>query len=414
MAHHAAARTSHLAGLRRLADQVLEAADLPALARLLTRALPELLRVASATLLVWDRKLDAFQALNPGETHIRAVRPQDSAKSPPEARYMISDGRLLETRPDGGDGALLPLMARAGLAGMLLLGPRAGRRRVPYNPAEVRILSALAARAALAVENGFYQRELIASERITALGSMAGMLAHDLRGPMTVIRGYAETLLDGEHGADEVRERAQIIVDMVDKLERMTTDTLDFARGGGRMALRPVALKRQIDEWARGLGPQLPGLEVLRDVDLPDDVRVALDPDKLARALHNLAANSHEAMLGRGRLHVSARLAPAAAGHAQTWAEIDVRDEGPGVPLEIRERVFEPFVTQGKQHGTGLGLAVARRFVEDHGGSLELLPDGPGACFRIRLPLAERTEGRVATTRPGETTGSSGTASGCS
>ncbi len=375
-----------MAGLRRLSDQVLEAADLPALARLLTRALPELLRVSSATLLVWDRKLDAFQALNPGETHIRAVRPESGTQAP-EARYMISEGRLLETRPAGGQGTLLPLMARAGLAGMLLLGPRAGRRRVPYNPAELRVLSALAARAALAVENGFYQRELIASERMTALGSMASMLAHDLRGPMTVIRGYAETLLDGEHTQQEIRERAQIIVDMVDKLERMTTDTLDFARGGGRMALRSVELRRQLGLWAHALGQQLPGLEVLAQAELPEGTRLAVDPDKLARALYNLAANAHEAMRGRGRLRLDARLSPAPAGPGPAWVAIDVSDEGPGVPAEIRERLFEPFVTHGKPHGTGLGLAVARRFVEDHGGSLELLPDGPGARFRMRLPL---------------------------
>jgi signal transduction histidine kinase len=66
---------------------------------------------------------------------------------------------------------------------------------------------------------------------------------------------------------------------------------------------------------------------------------------------------------------------------------IELRDEGPGVPPEIRETLFEPFVTQGKLHGTGLGLAVARRFVEDHGGDIALLPDGPGAAFRIVLPL---------------------------
>ena len=70
-------------------------------------------------------------------------------------------------------------------------------------------------------------------------------------------------------------------------------------------------------------------------------------------------------------------------------------DEGPGIPAEIRERLFEPFVTGGKKGGTGLGLAVARRFVEDHGGTLELLPAsaGPGARFRILLPLEAPTPG---------------------
>ena len=70
-------------------------------------------------------------------------------------------------------------------------------------------------------------------------------------------------------------------------------------------------------------------------------------------------------------------------------------DEGPGVPAEIRESLFDPFVTGGKKGGTGLGLAVARRFVEDHGGTVELLPEGagPGARFRIVLPLQPMTTG---------------------
>ena len=67
---------------------------------------------------------------------------------------------------------------------------------------------------------------------------------------------------------------------------------------------------------------------------------------------------------------------------------LTLADEGPGVPPEIRDRLFEPFVTRGKKGGTGLGLAVARRFVEDHGGTLELLPEGPGARFRIAMPVA--------------------------
>jgi signal transduction histidine kinase len=372
--------------LRRLADQVLEAPDLDALARLLTRSLPEALRVASATLLVWDRKLDAFEALIPGETRIRPVRPDPAGVQAPEARYLISDGRLIETREQGGAGALLPLMARSGLAGMLVLGPRAGRRRLPYRPFEARLLSVLAARAALALENNIYQRELIASERITALGSMAGMLAHDLRGPMTVIRGYAETLAEGGHSDDDVRERARIIMEMVDRLERMTAETLDFARGGGRVALVRVDLGVQLAEWARGLAEHLPGLEVLRDVRVPLGTTTLLDPDKLRRALVNIAANAHEAMHGRGRLHLRAAL-ESAPGAETARLVLELADEGPGVPAEIRERLFEPFVTLGKKHGTGLGLAVTRRFVEDHGGSVELLPEGPGARFRIVLPL---------------------------
>ncbi len=376
---------SRRAALRRLADQILEVGDLDGLTRLLTQALPSALGLPMSTLLVWNRRLDSFEALAPGETRLRPVRPE-SATQAPEARYLISDGQLLDVPGDHGEGVLLPLMARTRLAGMLVLAPRAGRRGArPYSPAEVRLLSNLAARAALAIENQLYQRELIASERITALGSMAGMLAHDLRGPMTVIRGYAETLQEAGVAEADVRERARIIVEMVDRLERMTAETLDFARGGGRLAALRVDVLLLLHEWLADVGAQLPGLAVERDLGVPAGTFALLDPDKLRRALTNLAANAHEAMQGRGRLHVRARIELEPTGRV---LELLLRDEGPGVTPEIRERLFEPFVTAGKPYGTGLGLAVARRFVEDHGGTLALLPDGPGAHFRLRLPLS--------------------------
>jgi two-component system, NtrC family, sensor histidine kinase HupT/HoxJ len=90
-------------------------------------------------------------------------------------------------------------------------------------------------------------------------------------------------------------------------------------------------------------------------------------------------------MGGRGVLHMEARVEVA----PPPLLTLVLADEGPGVPPEIRERVFDPFVTRGKKRGTGLGLAVARRFVEDHGGRIELLEEGPGARFRIRLPLQD-------------------------
>jgi signal transduction histidine kinase len=125
---------------------------------------------------------------------------------------------------------------------------------------------------------------------------------------------------------------------------------------------------------------------VVRDFRLPESVTAQLDVDKLRRAVGNIAANARDAMDGRGRLMMQARLEGSDA------FELVLADDGPGIPDAIRERLFEPFVTQGKKSGTGLGLAVARRFVEDHGGSVELLPNAPGARFRLVLPLSPPEE----------------------
>jgi signal transduction histidine kinase len=228
---------------------------------------------------------------------------------------------------------------------------------------------------------------------VAALGTMAGMLAHDFRGPMTVIRGYAETMLEDGLPAEEVRERARLIVDSVDRLERMTGETLDFVRGSTKLVRRTVVLSTLVKELAAGVSEELPGLEVTTDADLPGGVSAALDVDKLRRAISNIAANACDAMGGRGRFALRARIenGPKGPDPGVPWLALLIADEGPGVADAIREKLFQPFATFGKKKGTGLGLAVSRRFVEDHGGTLELLPNPTppehGARFRIALPL---------------------------
>jgi signal transduction histidine kinase len=215
---------------------------------------------------------------------------------------------------------------------------------------------------------------------------MAGMLAHDFRGPLTVIRGYAELLADGPATDEEVRERAALIVGMIDRLERMTAETLDFARGAGSLARRSLPLAAFLDDLARGVERELPGLTVATDLRLSPGLHADLDADKLRRAVGNIAANARDAMGGRGTLRLQARLEKAGAAGPDRLV-VDLADEGPGVPAEIRESLFDPFVTRGKKAGTGLGLAVAKRFVEEHGGTVELLPEGPGARFRLAIPV---------------------------
>ncbi|HEX6737923.1 MAG TPA: HAMP domain-containing sensor histidine kinase [Vicinamibacteria bacterium] len=385
--------------LRRLADRVLEAPDLAGLRAALTRELPRALGLDHATLMLWDRRLERFEALSTGDARAHEVQGSAGVEvmegtEAPRARYLLSEGVLLETAPDGADGVLVPLLARSGLVGMLALGGGRSRRHRPLGTEEVRLLSALAGRAALALENHVYQRELIASERMAALGTMAGMLAHDFRGPMTVIRGYAETMADDPAVQDDLRQRAGIIVRMVDRLERMTAEILDFSRGAGRLARRVVTLLTLLEELAAGFEQELPGLSVVRRFEVNFGVSASVDVDKLRRALANIAANARDAMGGQGRLHFAASLLENGAR-----LKLELTDEGPGVPEDLRESLFDPFVTRGKKGGTGLGLAVSRRFVEDHGGSLELAPGGPGACFAILLPLQPPAEGGIESER---------------
>jgi signal transduction histidine kinase len=379
------------ATLAALAERVLEVPDLIGLTRLLTVDLCRAVAAERASLLLWDRRLESFEALGLDEAgRLRRGRPD--ADEGPRARFLLSEGQLLETAPEGENEMLVPLLARSGLAGMLVLGPVPGRTR-PVSEAEARLVSLVASRAALGFENLAYQKELIESERLAALGTMAGMMVHDFRGPMTLIRGWAETLLEGDVPPKETAERARAIMEAVDRLDRMTGETLDFARGAESLVLRSVPLGLLVAELAAGMEQELPGLAVERDVQLPVGRRGKVDVDKLRRAVTNIAANARDAMGGQGPLRFSARIEPLGRPRRDARAPgAGARRQRPGRRRGIRERVFEPFVTHGKKRGTGLGLAVARRFVEDHGGRLELLPEAEGgargARFRLALPLS--------------------------
>ena len=397
-------RPSLSTALRRLTDALFEVPDLGGLCRLLAQSLPGLLEVSEAAVLVWNRRLDAFEGLIGGKTKLLPIESQPEGMVP-ETRYLLSEGALLDTGGVKGTGTLLPLIARSGMIGMLVLGPRLGRRRAPFSAREVPLLSRFALRAATAVENHVYQRELIESERTAALGTMASMLAHDFRGPMTVIRGYAETFLDPSISLAEVRGRAEVIVQTIDRLDRMATETLDFARGSGQLARRAVEIGSALDLIVRATERELPGLDVVRSFGSLPARTVALDIDKLQRAIGNIAANARDAMAGHGRLFISARVEGGAAASPARLL-LTLADEGPGVPPAIRDSLFDPFVTAGKRRGTGLGLAVARRFVEDHGGTLTLLPPDAaepgrpgGACFEVALPLVPALAGSASDMR---------------
>jgi signal transduction histidine kinase len=377
------------ATLTALAERVLEAPDLAGLTRVLTVELRRALGAERASLLLWDRRLERFfsLALDAGG-RLQRERLQGEGHASPRTRYLLSEGQLVETRKDAADEMLVPLLARNGLAGMLVLGP-VRRKRRPVTDGEARLVSLVAGRAAIAFENLAYQKELIESERLAALGTMAGMLVHDFRGPLTLIRGWAETLHAGSVEPAELKARTQAIMDAVDRLDRMTGETLDFARDAEKLVLRSVPLFVLATELAASIQQELPGLVVESDFELPGGQRGSLDVDKIRRAVTNIAANARDAMGGAGRLRFKARVE--AGGGAEGPLEqlvLELADDGPGVPGAIRERLFEPFVTHGKKRGTGLGLAVARRFVEDHGGRLELVAGEPrGARFRISLPL---------------------------
>jgi signal transduction histidine kinase len=123
------------------------------------------------------------------------------------------------------------------------------------------------------------------------------------------------------------------------------------------------------------------------EIDAAPDATVDADRDQLARVITNLLINAAQAMDGRGRVWIEAR-------RAGSETSLVVRDEGPGVPAEVRPRIFEALFTT-KAKGSGLGLALCRRIAEAHGGAIALEPSARGASFRVVIPDLARGEGTV-------------------
>jgi signal transduction histidine kinase len=156
---------------------------------------------------------------------------------------------------------------------------------------------------------------------------------------------------------------------------------LDFARGRYDFKLERHSLATLVERSVQGVSGHALHKGVVIETQISPDLSVKADAEHLRRVFENLLTNSIQAMPGGGLVSL---LAVKMDGKAR----IDVTDNGPGVPIEIRERLFEPFVSHGKQGGTGLGLAIAQSIVEAHGGTISLkATDAPGARFCIILPL---------------------------
>jgi signal transduction histidine kinase len=187
----------------------------------------------------------------------------------------------------------------------------------------------------------------------------------------------------GDSGAPTPEELADGIHAEADRLQRRCADLLDVTRASQAAAERveeeldgvvESALATLLDEASRA------GVEL--ELDLASGARVLVDEDGLRRALRNLVQNALEAMPEGGSLRVS-------TAREEGAALVSIADTGEGIPEEIRERVFEPFVTARKKGGTGLGLAIVKKVVDDHGGTIAATkPEGGGTAFVLRLPLA--------------------------
>lgn len=228
------------------------------------------------------------------------------------------------------------------------------------------------------------EARLKAEERLATLGKLAAVVAHEIRNPLAAISASAQMIgLSGGLAPDE-KQAVGIVIREAERLNLWVSDLLDYARPkvGEKAPVRVADLLSEVVEVVRA-DPAAARIEV--DLDVEPDATVFGDSHRLYRVFLNLARNAVEAMPDGGRLRVAAWREPGEVP-GMTTVVVTVTDNGHGIPREDLDKVFDAFFTT-KSGGTGLGLAVVARVVEEHGGRVEVWSDpNVGTRFSIRLP----------------------------
>ena len=282
-----------------------------------------------------------------------------------------------------------------GLLGILLL--QDDRVGDAFASEEVTLLETLATQIGVVIENSRQFSSKQERDRLAALGQMAAGLAHEIKNPLGAIKGAAQ-LLNEEHASSPrldvtSREFVGIILEEVERLDRVVGSVLDYARPSkGNPGLIDVnaVVRRSLQVLSSERNDGI-NFEVRCAQDL---LSVRADSEQLRQVLINLVRNGVQAMNGRGTLRVTTwqrhgwRPGWNAASRSRDWVEIAIQDEGPGIMPQVLENLFVPFFTT-KIQGTGLGLAISHRLVEAMGGRILVASQqGQGSTFSIVLPAA--------------------------
>ncbi len=212
-------------------------------------------------------------------------------------------------------------------------------------------------------------------------------LAHEIKNPLGGIRGSAQ-LLERELASPQLKEYTQVIIEEADRLQDLMQRLLSSHRV---MQPAQVNIHEILERVRRLIHAEYHEVSVRRDYDtsLPD---ITGDREQLIQAILNISRNAAQAMHGKGEIIYRTRAArhvTLAKKHYELALELQVIDNGPGIPDEIREKIFYPLVS-GREKGSGLGLTIAQSFIQQHGGTIEVSSRPGRTCFSLLLPLAKK------------------------
>ena len=228
------------------------------------------------------------------------------------------------------------------------------------------------------------QEKVKRSEKLAAIGELAAGVAHEIRNPLSSIRGFAQFLKHSLKDKPQEKEYAETMVTEIDRINRVVTDLLTFARPM-TVEMSPTDITELIEHSIRLVGADALARDIKIQMKVSDQIKIPLDANQITQALLNLLLNALQALPPQGNIEIGAEL-DAAESQLHFW----VKDDGPGIPPNQIEKIFDPFYTT-HQKGTGLGLAIVHKIAENHNGEIRV--DSPpkgmarGCCFSIIIPI---------------------------
>ena len=223
------------------------------------------------------------------------------------------------------------------------------------------------------------EQDALRAEQLASVGQMAAGIAHEVRNPLMAIKLLVQAA--GERPGGIPSRDIRVLEEEIGRLEVIVSGFLDFARPP-RPQPRPVDVRSMVEEVVENFRPRAEPQGVELSVSAEPGVRAVADPNQLRQVLYNLLFNALDVQPDGGHIRVLAE-----TDH-EGGITVTVEDGGPGIPPELGDRIFEPFVST-KETGVGLGLSVCRRIAESHGGTLTAEPREHGAAFVLTLPPAQ-------------------------
>ena len=286
----------------------------------------------------------------------------------------------------------IPLIAKDETIGVICVDNLYSKK--PIIEEHIQGLTTFANRAALAIENAAAykilsekvrqleetQDRLIRSERLAVIGNMAAYVAHEIRNPLATIGGFARSILRASNQDDQIRQNAGIIVEEVSRLERILANIMDFSK-----PVESVKVASQINEILENICSLMDpyfknGRIKLTKIFNSMIPKIIIDPTQVKQVFLNLIKNAVESMPGGGALTIETIV-------EDKHIKINITDTGEGMTAEIMQNIFVPFFTT-KVDGTGVGLAVSHKIVDDHGGYIKVKSSlQEGTTFSIYLPI---------------------------